>query len=91
MIIPLLINYATLLSYIAFSTDLLLQIARIYRRKSSSDVSWKGIVFRLSGSLIILIKFLTLKDTYLIVGQIIFTLTVVTYLVMAIYYRKPKK
>lgn len=88
--LDLFVNYATLISYIAFSIDLLFQILRVYKRKSSLDVSWKGTAFRLVGSTVIFIKFLTLDDTYLIVGQFVFILTVITYLIFVLYYRKPK-
>lgn len=89
--LPLIINYATLISYIAFSTNLLLQIFLVYRRKSSLDISWKGLTFSLIGSLVILLKFLTLNDIYLILGQIVFSITVATYLTMVIYYKRPKE
>ncbi len=81
------INYGTLIAYIAFSTDLVMQIAQIYRRKSSADVSWFGTATRLAGSSVILLKFISLKDPYLIVGQIFFTATVATYLFFIIRYR----
>lgn len=84
----LLISYATVISYVAFSTDLIFQILKIYRRKSSADISAQGTAFRLIGSTIILLKFITVKDPYLIVGQIVFTLTVATYLIMIAKYRK---
>ncbi len=81
------INYATLISYIAFSIDLFIQIRRIFKRKSAKDISWKGTMFRVIGSLVILIKFIGINDIFLIVGQIVFSLAVGTYLFAVIKYR----
>ena len=86
----LLISYATVIAYIAFSTDLVIQILRIYRRKSSNDVSARGTAIRTIGSLVILLKFISVDDIYLIIGQVLFTLTVATYLLMIIKYRGPE-
>lgn len=87
----LLIDYATLISYIAFSLDLISQILRIHKRKSSLDVSLRGTAFRLIASSIILLKFINLRDNFLILGQTLLALTVATYLIMIIIYRKPRK
>lgn len=91
LMFSLIVNYATLISYIAFSTDLIVQILRIYKRKSSLDVSYKGTAFRLVGSLVILMKFISLKDNYLILGQILLSITAATYLIVIILYRNPLK
>ena len=82
------IDYSTLVAYVAFSSDLIVQIVRIWKRKSSADVSSKGVVLRLIGSAVILIKLIGVGDPYLIIGQIILTLTVATYLYFTLRYRK---
>jgi hypothetical protein len=82
------LNYATLLAYTAFSIDLLSQIIQIYIRKSSLDVSIRGILVRLLGSFILAIKMLTTKDIYLIYGQFILVSIIGIYLGFLIYYRK---
>jgi hypothetical protein len=88
--LSLLVDYATVIYYIAFSADLLFQIIRVYRRKSSLDISWKGTFVRTIGSSVIFIKFLTVGDRSLIVGQSVFLIAVFVYLILVIYYRKPK-
>ena len=86
-----LISFATVIAFIAFSADLIIQIYRVYRRKSSNDISARGTVIRTAGSLIILLKFINVDDPYLITGQIIITATIVTYLLMIVKYRKPER
>jgi hypothetical protein len=87
-VLQIFIDYGTLIAYIAFSTDLTIQIIRVYRRKSSADISWKGTAMRLAGSAVILLKFVGLSDPYLIIGQILFTLAVGSYLFVILRYRK---
>lgn len=87
-LLQLFIDYSALVAYIAFSSDLIAQIARIYKRKSSADVSSRGVVLRLVGSSIILVKLIGIGDPYLTTGQIILTLTAGTYLYFTLRYRK---
>ena len=87
-ILDILVDYGTLIAYVAFSTDLVVQIVRVYRRKSSQDISWRGTAMRLTGSSVILLKFISLREPYLVIGQILFTITVATYLAVIIRYRK---
>ena len=82
------VNYITLIAFAAFTIDNLIQIRHIWKRKSSKDISIKGSSIRLSAGLIILIKFLTLKDIYLVVGQGIFIVTLATYFVLLLKFRK---
>lgn len=84
----IILNYATIIAYIAFSLDVIFQIRRVYKRKSSLDVSWRGIGIRLIGSSVIFIKFLSVGDRALLIGQSIFVTVVVIYLIMAIYFSK---
>ena len=64
-----LLDVLTLLSYIALNVDILFQIRRIYHTKSSRDLSLFGMSVRYAAILIILIKFITLSDVPLIIGQ----------------------
>lgn len=83
-----LLDVATLLSYVALNVDILFQIRHIYRRKSSRDLSLVGMSIRYVAILIILIKFVTLSDLPLILGQGLIMVTFTTYLVLAlVYYR----
>ena len=83
-----LLDYATLIVYLAFAVDLLIQIFHVYKRKSSLDVSIKGIGIRLVGSTILALKMFTTQDVFLILGQSIFAVIVFGYLVILIHYRK---
>lgn len=85
--IELLINYATLLAFIAFSVDLLYQIRNLIRKKSSKSVSLLGLTARTIGTFVLLIKYINLSDVYLISGQVFFMVLVIIYLWLAYKYR----
>jgi hypothetical protein len=84
------LDLLTLLSYIALNVDILFQIERIYKTKSSRDLSILGMSVRYAAILIILIKFMRLSDVPLIIGQGLIVLTFTTYLVFALYYRRAR-
>jgi hypothetical protein len=87
-----LLDILTLLSYVALNVDIIFQIRRIYYTKSSRDLSLFGMSVRYAAILIILVKFISLSDLPLIIGQGIIVLTFTTYLALALYYfanRKP--
>jgi uncharacterized protein with PQ loop repeat len=81
-----LLDLLTLLSYIALNVDILFQIMRIYRTKSSHDLSLTGMSIRYVAILIILIKFISISDVPLIIGQGLIVLTFTTYFALALYY-----
>ena len=81
-----LLDLLTLLSYIALNVDILFQIRRIYQTKSSRDLSVLGMSIRYAAILIILIKFISISDLPLIIGQGLIVLTFTTYIALALYY-----
>jgi hypothetical protein len=81
-----LLDLLTLLSYIALNVDIALQVRRIYRTKSSRDLSLLGLSVRYAAILIILIKFISVSDVPLIIGQALIVLTFTTYFGLAVYY-----
>jgi uncharacterized protein with PQ loop repeat len=81
-----LLDLLTLLSYIALNVDILFQIKRIYRTKSSHDLSLTGMSIRYAAILIILIKFINISDLPLIIGQGLIALTFTTYFALALYF-----
>jgi hypothetical protein len=81
-----LLDLLTLLSYIALNVDILFQIKRIYRTKSSRDLSLTGMSIRYAAILIILIKFISISDVSLILGQGLIVLTFTTYFALALHY-----
>ncbi len=81
-----LLDFLTLLSYIALNVDIVFQTRRIYRTKSSRDLSLFGMSVRYAAILIILFKFISLSDLPLIIGQGLIVLTFTTYFALALYY-----
>jgi len=80
------LDLATIASYIALNVDILLQIRKIYSTKSSRDLSLLGMSIRYIAILIILIKFWSLSDIPLLVGQGLIATTFSIYFVLALYY-----
>ncbi len=80
------LDWLTLFSYIALNVDILLQIKRIYRTKSSRDLSLFGMTIRYVAIVIIFIKFISLSSWSLIVGQGLIAITFTAYLVLAVSY-----
>lgn len=80
------LDFLTLLSYIALNVDVVLQIKRIRETKSSHDLSLLGLAVRYIAIFIILIKFVSLDDLPLIIGQGLITITFTIYLVLAVMY-----
>lgn len=81
-----LLDILTLLSYVALNVDVVLQIVRIYKTKSSHDLSLTGMTIRYIGIVIILVKFLSLGDIALIIGQGLIALTFTVYFIFALLY-----
>ena len=86
-----LLDILTLLSYIALNADILFQIRRIYTTQSSHDLSLLGMSIRYAAILVILVKFVSLSDLPLIIGQGLITVTFTAYFSLAVYYflKKP--
>ena len=85
------LDWLTLSSYIALNIDIVLQIRRIYQRKSSEDLSLLGMTIRYIAILIIIIKFAAIGDTSLIIGQGIAVITFGTYFALALVYFRNRK
>jgi len=81
-----LLDSLTLISYIALNIDLVLQIRRIYKTKSSDDISLTGMAIRYVAIIIILIKFISLESVPLVVGQGLVAVTFTVYFIMAVTY-----
>lgn len=82
----MLLDWLTFLSYAALNVDILFQIRRIYHTKSSRDLSLAGMTIRYVAILIILIKFISIDDYPLILGQTLIVVTFSIYFVLAISY-----
>ena len=86
-----LLDWATLLSYVALNIDIFLEIKKIYKTKSSKDLSLVGMTIRLAALIILVVKFVSLRDLSLIIGQGLMALTFTIYLVMAISYFRHRR
>ena len=64
-----LLNTLTVVSYVALTADLLLQIRRIHHTRSSDDLSLPGLTIRFFAITTILVKFISMRSTILIVGH----------------------
>ncbi len=76
----------TILSYIGLNIDIIFQIRRIYTTKSSRDISLVGLSVRYVAILIILIKFVSISDIALVIGQALILVTFTSYFALAIFY-----
>jgi uncharacterized protein with PQ loop repeat len=80
------LDLLTILSYLALNIDIILQIKRIYRTKSSEDLSLPGMTIRYVAIIVILVKFASLSDMPLMIGQGIIAATFTIYFVLAVLY-----
>lgn len=85
------LDWLTLISYIALNVDVMLQIHRIYSTKSSHDLSMLGMTIRYIAIAIILVKFIELGDMPLLLGQVLIAGTFTVYFMLAIVYARHKK
>ncbi len=76
----------TIISYVGLNVDIIFQVRRIYNTKSSRDISLLGLSIRYIAILIILIKFISLSDLSLIIGQGLILITFTTYFILAFFY-----
>ncbi len=80
------LDWLTLLSYIALNVDIIFQVRKIYQTKSSADLSLAGMSIRYVAIIIILIKFISLSDIPLTIGQGLITVTFSAYFCLAVAY-----
>jgi len=78
----------TTISLIAINIDVLLQNIKVYKRKSSLDVSLLGTFIRYTAIIILLAKYLALQDGVLVVGQLVILVNVGVYTALVFRYRK---
>lgn len=81
------INVATLVAYAAFAMDVLLQVQRVWVRKSSADISPLGLLIRVTAAGVILVKLILNGDIYLLLGHSMMVVLLLVYLVLVLRYR----
>lgn len=84
------LDLATMISLAALNVDIVLQNIRVFRRKSSRDVSLMGVIVRYIAIFVILMKYLSLNDWVLCMGQMVIAANVTVYLVLVVRYRHAK-
>lgn len=84
------LDFATLFSLLALNVDIALQNRRVHGRKSSKDISMTGLLVRYVAIFVLLLKYFTLDDPVLIVGQTLIALNVTVYIVLVYKYRKTR-
>lgn len=84
------IDLLTIISYIALVTDILFQVRQLYKTKASRDLSLLGMSIRYAAILVIFIKFFSLSDLPLMIGQGLIGLVFTAYFILAIYYRRAR-
>lgn len=85
------LDILTLLAYVALNMDIVFQILRVLKTKSSHDLSLIGLFIRFMAILVLLFKFITLIDMPLIIGQGLLTFTFGIYLFLGFYYVKRRR
>lgn len=90
MIQQILLDYGTLVAFGAIAIDLVFQIHRVWKRKSSRDISLFGYTVRFIAAFILLSKYASLSDEYLITGQMIVVVLHTVYFWLVIKYRYKK-
>jgi uncharacterized protein with PQ loop repeat len=80
------LDWLTLAAYAAVNIDMVLQAKRIYRTKSSKDLSLVGMTIRYAAIIVVLFKLISLSSLSLIVGQSLTTLTFTVCFVLAVSY-----
>lgn len=81
-----LLDILTIASYIALNVDVLFHITKIYKTKSCDDISLVGLGIRYLAILIILVKFITISEVTLILGQILLTISFTLYFILSVHY-----
>jgi len=86
-----LLDVLTLLSFIGLNVDILFQTRRVYKTKSSKDLSLIGLSVRYLAIIVILIKYVNVGDTTLLIGQSLILLTFTIYFMLVVSYFRYKK
>ncbi len=81
------INYATIIAFIALSIGILLQIRKIFKRKSVKDISIAEVSIRLSATFLIWLKIIMTHDSYLLLGQSLVLFVYSSYLLIILSYK----
>ena len=84
MSFELLIDYATLLAFAAFTIELLIKIIYLWRHGDAHDISATSMLIRILAISILTVKFIALQDPWLIIGQSVLLVVILFYAVMVL-------
>lgn len=84
------LNLLTGLALGALCVDVCLQIWRVWKVKSSQEVSIIGVSIRFGAAMIMLVKFAWIQDSVLVWGQTILVALITYYLILLVRLR-PRK
>lgn len=82
------LDYAVLLAFSSFIVESLFQIRHTLKRKSSADISITGVTIRFLAGIIFVVKYLVIKDLFLLIGQVVFSSVFLVLLILVIIYRR---
>ncbi|KKW29332.1 MAG: hypothetical protein UY72_C0049G0009 [Candidatus Uhrbacteria bacterium GW2011_GWD2_52_7] len=81
-------NVALALGYGLFYVDLIFQIQRLLKTRSSRDVSAQGVAIRLIAAVLFQLKYFSVHDAPLIAGGLVYTSLVAIYALLAFRFGK---
>lgn len=83
-------NIALAGGYGLFYVDLVFQIRRLLKTRSSRDVSTDGVAVRLVAAVLFQLKYFSVHDAPLIAGGLIYTILVAIYALLAFRFKRSK-
>ncbi|MFP4524740.1 MAG: hypothetical protein ACLFO2_05565 [Candidatus Woesearchaeota archaeon] len=83
----LLIDYATFIAFGAYTTELVIQMFHLVKRKSSKDISLRACFVRMFAGMTVLAKYIFIQEWVLIAGQGSFNAIYILYAVLVLKYR----
>jgi uncharacterized protein with PQ loop repeat len=81
-------QFGVSIAFIFITADLISQILKIYKAKTSKEISLIGLGIRIVGTSFFLFRFIVINDTVFLIGQSIFVALLLGYIGLVVKYRK---
>jgi len=91
MTLDLVSQFLASIALIFFIVDAIAQLLKLYKAKSSEEISMVGLAVRVTGMSFFVLRFGVIGDQVLFFGQSVFLLIMLAYGVLVIRYRKNVK
>lgn len=78
----------TSIAFLFVIADLIAQLLKLYKAKSSEEISLVGLTIRFLGVGLFWLRFMVIEDTVFLIGQTIFAVLLLVYVYLVIKYRK---